>query len=139
MCSTESSQGLTEIIYWQCQTASTEAVLGERPDQGCKLLCGTASDSSAPQRQAALTEYPACGLQASLERVGLDASRAVARARSRSLSRVGRKRLRDASAGAAEAMDVGGSQAPEKKRIHSAKSRRAPLLPSVACVAPSLA
>lgn len=62
-------------------------------------------------------------MQASLERVGLDASKAIARARSRSVSRVGRKRQRDASAGAGEAMEVDGSQAPEKKRIHSAKSR----------------
>ena len=70
-------------------------------------------------------------VQASLERVGLDASKAVARARSRSVSRVGRKRLRDAPAGSAEAMDMDGSQAPEQKRIHSAKSRRAPLLPAL--------
>ena len=62
-------------------------------------------------------------MQASLERVGLDASKAIARARSRSVSRVGRKRERDASAGAGEAMEVDGSQAPEKKRIHSSKSR----------------
>ena len=63
--------------------------------------------------------------------MGLDASKAVARARSRSVSRVGRKRTRDAPAGGAEAMDVDGSQAPEQKRIHSAKSRRAPLLPAL--------
>ncbi len=62
-------------------------------------------------------------LQASLERVGLDAGKAIARARSRSVSRVGRKRLRDASAALGDAMEVDGSQAPEKKRIHSAKSR----------------
>ena len=68
-------------------------------------------------------------MQASLERVGLDASKAVARARSRSVSRVGRKRTRDAPAGGAEAMDVDGSQALEQKRIHSAKSRCSPLLP----------
>ena len=78
-------------------------------------------------------------LQTSLERVGLDASKAVARAHSRSVSRVGRKRLRDAPAGVPEAMDVDGSQAPEKKRIHSAKSRHAPLWLSDACAAPSLA
>lgn len=62
-------------------------------------------------------------MQASLERVGLDASKAIARARSRSVSRVGRKRQRDTSAAAGDAMEVDGSQAPEKKRIHSAKSR----------------
>ena len=62
-------------------------------------------------------------MQASLERVGLDASKAIARARSRSVSRVGRKRLRGASAAPSDAMDVDSSQAPEKKRIHSAKSR----------------
>lgn len=55
--------------------------------------------------------------------MGLDASKAIERARSRSVSRVGRKRLRDApSAGGAEAMEVDGSRAPQK-RIHSAKSR----------------
>lgn len=72
--------------------------------------------------------------QASLERVGLDAGKAIARARSRSVSRVGRKRQRDASACAGEAMDVDSSQAPEKKRIHSAKSRCRPRLQTLAVV-----
>eukprot|EP00884_Botryococcus_braunii_P011877 jgi/Botrbrau1/20690/Bobra.0058s0020.1 len=60
-----------------------------------------------------------------LERKGVDASAAVDRARARSLSRVGRKRLRSESRGAGDAMDIdappqaGASQ----KRIHSSKSR----------------
>jgi hypothetical protein len=74
---------------------------------------------------------PSLRLQASLERVGLDASAAVARARARSASRVGRKRARSIAAGPAD-MDVdaaggeGGSQAPAKKRIHSSKARCGP-------------
>lgn len=70
--------------------------------------------------------WPTCVLlQASLERVGLDAGRAVARARERSVSRVGRKRARSATAAPdVDAMDVdGGSQPPPKKRIHSSKAR----------------
>ncbi|BDA46889.1 Nucleolar GTP-binding protein 1 [Coccomyxa sp. Obi] len=62
-------------------------------------------------------------MKASLARVGVDASAAVERARARSVSRVGRKRLRSASAAATADMEVDGSQAPPKKRIHSSKSR----------------
>ncbi len=64
-------------------------------------------------------------VQASLARVGVDASAAVARVRARSVSRQGRKRLRSASAAAPADMEVDGSQAPPKKRIHSSKSRSA--------------
>lgn len=64
-------------------------------------------------------------VQVSLARVGVDASAAVERARARSVGRVGRKRLRSASAAAAADMEVDGSQAPPKKRIHSSKSRSA--------------
>lgn len=62
-------------------------------------------------------------MQGALERMGLDASAAVARAQRRSQSRVGRKRARSAaaSAGASVAMDVDGE--PAKKRVHSSKSR----------------
>ena len=75
-----------------------------------------------------LPDLAAYSPQASLERVGLDASAAIARARARSASRVGRKRDRSV-AGVAD-MDVDataaadGSQAPPaKKRIHSSKAR----------------
>lgn len=62
--------------------------------------------------------------QDSLEKLGMDATAAVERARSR--SRVGRKRMR--SEGPGEAMEVDGLEGsqPPKKRIHSSKSRSAP-------------
>ena len=59
--------------------------------------------------------------------MGIDPTAAVERARSRSRSRVGRKRTRSVAGG--EAMDVddgGGDGAPAaKKRVHSSKSRYA--------------
>lgn len=64
-------------------------------------------------------------LQTSLERLGLDATSAVERARSRSLSRVGRKRLRSQGPEAMEIDGHEGSVAPQK-RIHSGKSRCCP-------------
>ena len=65
--------------------------------------------------------------QASLGRLGVDASLAVARARERSQSRMGRKRTRSQVPGVSD-MDIDapeGSQPPEK-RVHSAKSRWGP-------------
>ena len=66
--------------------------------------------------------------QASLGRLGVDASLAVARARERSQSRMGRKRTRSQAPGVSD-MDIDapeGTQPPEK-RVHSAKSRWGPL------------
>ena len=65
-----------------------------------------------------------CLLQASLSKMGIDPTAAVERARSRSRSRVGRKRTRSVAGG--EAMDVDGgdgAQPAAKKRVHSSKSR----------------
>lgn len=61
--------------------------------------------------------------QASLERVGIDPTAAVGRARERARSRVGRKRTRsEAEPSTAQSMDITAA-APEKKRVHSSKSR----------------
>jgi len=79
-------------------------------------------------------------MSASLGELGLDASRAVERARERSLSRTGRKRSRSLSAAAAkkkgDAMDAGeGSE--EKKRVHSSKTRSMSRGRSVSLASPS--
>ncbi|KAK9828781.1 hypothetical protein WJX72_002049 [[Myrmecia] bisecta] len=78
-------------------TANNQAVLPRRADR---------------ERKSTSTN-----MQASLERMGIDATAAMARARSRSQSRAGRKRTRSE---APEAMDV---DAAPVKRIHSSKSR----------------
>lgn len=60
-------------------------------------------------------------MQDSLESMGIDATAAVARARSRSQSRVGRKRTRSVTPGG---MEVEGDEGePSAKRLHSSKSR----------------
>ena len=67
-----------------------------------------------------------------MERLGIDSSPAVERARARSQSRVGRKRTR--SQGPADMEVDGGEDAQEpQKRIHSGKSRY-PLLANLFCV-----
>ena len=66
-------------------------------------------------------------LQDSLEKMGMDASLAVERARSRSQSRVGRKRTRSEGPAAMDVDAEAGASQPPKKRLHSAKSRCADL------------
>ena len=60
-------------------------------------------------------------MQTALERMGMDATAAVDRARARSVSRMGRKRTRSEGPADME-IDQEGALAPQK-RIHSGRSR----------------
>lgn len=95
-----------------------------------KVLIAHRSKKSAGNNQALLPRRadPArtsttSNMKASLERVGIDASAAVSRARERARSRVGRKRTRSEGGPATtESMDITAAT-PVTKRIHSSKSR----------------
>ncbi len=92
-------------------------------------LC-TSKKKKHPTLYLTTSTPPKNDKQASMASMGLDGSAAVQRARTRSLSRVGRKRTRSESRGpgglagdAMEGVEGGVDGQPPAKRVHSSKSR----------------